>query len=219
MSQAIPEEVQRQIDKMTETFRQQLTALYEWSNGEQGDDEPMAVEIEEKIRKWIGQIGQDTQVLILGGMDRNRRKGKQGCPECEEQVYWKDYATRSYITSLGEMELERAYYHHGACHRGWVPLDERLGLGASELSPLVQEMVSYLGGFMPFEQTQHYLSRYQGIQISHDTVNNTTVAVGQMLGDRQDEAIRQAWEEGFHHWHGETTAAVCIEGCTGGASG
>jgi hypothetical protein len=196
MSQAIPNEVQRQIDQMTEGFRQRLTTLYEWSNGERGDEEPNAVEIEERIRQWVGQIGQDTQSLILGGMDRNRRKGKQGCGECGEEVYWKDYVTRNYITSLGEMELERAYYHHAACHCGWVPLDERLGLGASELSPLVQEMVSYLGGFMPFEQTQQYLSRYQDIHISHDTVNNTTVAIGQMLGQKQDEAIRQAWGEG-----------------------
>jgi hypothetical protein len=195
MSKAVPDEVQRQIDKMTEAFRQQLTRLYEWSNGEQGGDEPMAVEIEERVRQWIGQLGQDTQTLILGGMDRNRRKGKRGCPDCGEEVYWKDYAKRNYITSLGEMELERAYYHHVACHCGWVPLDERLGLGASELSPLVQEMVSYLGGFMPFEQAQVYLGRYQGIQISHDTVNNTTVAVGQMLRERQEEAIGQAWEE------------------------
>ena len=196
MSQAIPNEVQRQIDQMTEGFRQRLTTLYEWSNGERGDEGPNAVEIEERIRQWVRQIGQDTQSLILGGMDRNRRKGKQGCGECGEEVYWKDYARRNYITSLGEMELERAYYHHAACHCGWVPLDERLGLGASELSPLVQEMVSYLGGFMPFEQAQQYLSRYQDIHISHDTVNNTTVAIGQMLGQKQDEAIRQAWGEG-----------------------
>jgi hypothetical protein len=196
MSKAIPDEVQRQIEQMTETFRQQLITLYEWSNGAQVDDEPRATEIEQRIRQWIGQIGQDTQILILGGMDRNRRKGKQGCPACDQAVYWKDYAPRNYITTLGEMELERAYYHHGACHRGWVPLDERLGLGASELSPLVQEMASYLGGFMPFERAQHYLARYQNIHISHDTVKDTTVTIGQGLGERQAEAIRQAWEEG-----------------------
>jgi hypothetical protein len=196
MSKAIPDGVQVQIEKMTQRFGQQLIGLYEWSNGEQGGKAPNAMEIEARIRQSVCQIGQDTQSLILGGMDRNRRKGKQGCPECEEEVYWKDYVPKNYITSLGEMELERAYYHHAACHCGWVPLDERLGLGASELSPLVQEMVSYLGGFMPFEQAQQYLSRYQNIHISHDTVNNTTVAIGQILGKKQQEAIRQAWEEG-----------------------
>jgi hypothetical protein len=83
------------------------------------------------------------------------------------------------------MEIKRAYYNHSECHRGWVPLDEQLGLGASELSPLVQEMVSYLGGFIPFVRAQDYLSRYHGIHISHDLVNDTTVMVGQALKENK----------------------------------
>jgi len=180
---------------MTEAFREQLEALYAWSNGEHGGKEPTAMQTEERVREWIRQIGEDTQVLLLGGMDRNRRKGKKPCPVCGEEIYWNGYEPRQYITLLGEMQIERAYYHHGACHCGWVPLDERLGLGASELSPFVQEMVSYLGGFMPFAQAQVYLEKYQNIHISHDAVNNTTVMVGQELREKQEEAIQQAWEE------------------------
>lgn len=194
MSEKIPAEVQGRIDKMTEAFREQLEALYVWSNGEHGGNEPTAMQIEEKVREWMRQIGADTQVLLLGEMDRNRRKGKRPCPVCGQEIYWNDYEPRQYITSLGEMQIERAYYHHGACHCGWVPLDERLGLGASELSPFVQEMVSYLGGFMPFAQARDYLSRYQGIHISHDLVNDTTVLVGQALQEKQEEEVHHAWE-------------------------
>lgn len=194
MSQKIAAEVQERIDQMTEAFREQLVALYAWSNGEQTGEEPTAMQIEGRIRKWMARIGEDTQALLVAEMDHYRYKGKRPCPECGEAVYWKDYEPRQYITSLGEMQIERAYYHHGACHCGWVPLDERLRLGASELSPLVQEMVSYLGGFMPFAQAQAYLSRYQNIHISHDLVNDSTVMVGQALRDKQEEAIRQAWE-------------------------
>jgi hypothetical protein len=195
MSEKIPDEVQGRIDKMAEAFREQLAALYVWSNEEPTGDEAMASQIEKRIREWIKRIGEDTQALLLEGMDRNRRKGKTACPRCSSEEYWKGYESRQYITSLGEMQIERAYYHHGACHCGWVPLDERLGLGASELSPLVQEMVSYLGGHMPFVRAQDYLTRYQGIHISHDAVNDTTVMVGQVLREQQEEAIRRAWEE------------------------
>jgi hypothetical protein len=48
---------------------------------------------------------------------------------------------------------------------------------------------------MPFARAQAYLSRYQGIHISHDAVNDTTVMVGQALREKQEEAIRRAWEE------------------------
>ncbi len=76
-----------------------------------------------------------------------------------------------------------------------MPLDERLKIGASELSPWVQEMVSYLGACMPFEQAQTYLSKYNNVHSSHDTVNNTTVAIGENLRAKQDTAIQDAWEE------------------------
>lgn len=197
MSKKKPDEVMEQINRMTEGYRQRLIELWRWSNEEEIKDAPTAVKIEEKIREWIRQIGEDTQSLILGGMDRYRRKGKQPCPECGEGEYWERYEGRNYITTLGEMKLERAYYNHSVCHSGWVPLDERLGLGSSELSPRVQEMVSYLGAFMPFPQAQTFLEKYCYIHISHDTVNNNTVEIGQMLQAEQREAIRQAWEE--HH--------------------
>jgi hypothetical protein len=194
MSQQIPGEVRERIDRMTEAFREQLKAMYVWSNETQDKDGPLAMQIEDKIRQWIRQIGADTQALLLEEMDHNRRKGKTPCPQCGEEVYWHNYEPRQYITSLGEMKIERAYYNHGVCHCGWVPLDERLGLGASELSPLVQEMVSYLGGFMPFARAQYYLSRYQGVHISHDLVNDTTVMAGQALKEKQEEEIRRVWQ-------------------------
>ena len=141
MSKEIPDEIQKRIDRMTEAFRRKLTELYQWSNDGETEQEPTIVEIENKIREWIQQIGEDTQLLVLGSMDRYRHKGKQACPKCGEEVYWERYEPRHYTTTLGEMKLERAYYYHSACHCGWVPLDERLKLGANEQSPRVQEMV------------------------------------------------------------------------------
>jgi hypothetical protein len=46
---------------------------------------------------------------------------------------------------------------------------------------------------MPFARAQDYLSRYQGIHISHDLVNDTTVMAGQALKVKQEEEIRQVW--------------------------
>jgi len=195
MAKELPDEVQKQIDKMTEAFRQRLTGLFQWSNDEESDHFPTAVEIEDKIREWIRQIGEDVQTLVVGGMDRYRHKGKQCCPQCGEGVYWERYESRNYITTLGDLQLERAYYHHAACHCGWVPMDERLEVGASELSPRVQEMVSYLGGFMPFEKAQAFLGKYCYTHVSHDAVNNATVAIGQALRKKQEAGVHQAWEE------------------------
>jgi len=195
MAKRLPDEVRKQIDKMTEAYRQRLIEIFEWSNDEEGGHPPTAAQIEDKIREWIDQLGEDTQMLMLVGMDRYRHKGKQPCPQCQTAVYWDRYELRNYISTLGEIKLERAYYHHAACHRGWVPMDERLGIGASELSLRVQEMLSYLGAFMPFEEAQTFLAKYCNIHVSHDTVNNTTVAIGQALREKQEAEVRRAWAE------------------------
>lgn len=202
MSEQLPDEVRKRIDEMTEEYRRRLINIWRWSNrGEEGQA-PTITEIEDQIREWIRQVGADTQLLMLAGRDRYRRKGRKPCPECGEQVYWERYEPRHYITTLAEVELERAYYHHAACHCGWVPLDEELEMGASELSPRVQEMTSYLGAFMPFEKAQFFLEKYCDIHISRDTVNHCTVQTGHMLREQQREAIRQAWA-GDHFPSGE----------------
>ena len=67
MAKRLPVEVQKQIDEMAEAFRQRLTELFQWSNDEETDRPPTAAEIEDKLREWIRQIGEDTQMLVLGG--------------------------------------------------------------------------------------------------------------------------------------------------------
>jgi len=195
MATRLPVEVENQIDRMTEAFRQRLTELFQWSNDEETDRPPTAVEIEDKIREWIRQIGEDTQTLVLGSMDRYRHKGKQCCPRCGEAVYWERYEPRNCITTLGDIQLERAYYNHPTCHCGWVPMDKRLEIGASELSPRVLEMLSYLGGFMPFGKAQAFRAKYCDIHVSHDTVNTGTVAI--VWGEETDRTT--GWGEKHCH--------------------
>lgn len=197
MSKELPPEVEKRIDEATERFGQMLRELYRWSQeGEEGKEPPTMAEIEERLREWLRRIGEDSQGLLVGEIALYQRKGKTPCPRCGKEVYWQRYEPKDYITTLGKLKIQRPYYYHGACHCGWVPLDERLALGRGELSPLVQEMASYLGGCMPFERAQDYLQRYLGITISHDTVNNTTVRVGQQLRQKQEQAIAMAWGKG-----------------------
>lgn len=196
MSEQLPREVEERIDKVAEGIREELKELVRWSYGLDGEAPPTAAEIEKKIREWIRRIGEDGLLMTMGHRDLYRRKGKEGCPCCGEEIYWTRYEPRNCITTLGTFQLERAYYHHGPCHCGWVPLDDRLQLGRSELSPLAQEMVSYLGAFMPFAQACNFVATYLGMEISPDTVNNATVRVGRALRQGQDRATRKAWEEG-----------------------
>jgi len=196
MASQLPPEVQEQLDQIMERIRKQLEDLLRWSYSQDEEEPPTATEIEKKIRDWTRRLGGDALLLAIGPLDLYRRKGKHKCPRCGEAVYWKRYEPKNCITTLGTFTLERAYYHHGPCHCGWVPLDDRLRLLRSELSPLAEEMVSYLGAFMPFAQASQFLRDYMGMELSPDTVNNATVRVGEALGKQQAEATQKAWTEG-----------------------
>lgn len=190
MAKELPPEVEQMIAELSERFREELREIVSWSYG---DEEPTLAEIEKRIREWIREIGQNTQKLTVGQMDRVRAKGRKPCPRCGELTSWKRYEPRRLVTTLGVVQIERAYYYHQRCHCGWVPLDERLGLGKRELSPLVQEMTGYLGALLPYERASKYLSRYLGIDVSHDTVNNMTVWVGSQLLQEQRKRVERVW--------------------------
>jgi hypothetical protein len=196
MSSPLPPEAEERIDRIMEQVRKELEDILRWSYDRDDEGAPMAAEIEKKISEWIRRLGRDAQWLAMGCLDLYRRKGREKCPCCGEPIYWTRYERKNCMSTLGMFQIERAYYHHGPCHCGWVPLDERLQWGRSELSPLAEEMVAYLGGFMPFERVSHYLKSYLGLEISPDTVNNATVRVGQALRQQQEAARQKAWVEG-----------------------
>ena len=48
---------------------------------------------------------------------------------------------KTFGTALGEMTLERAWYHCAACGSGVCPRDRALGIESTSLSPAVTRMV------------------------------------------------------------------------------
>jgi hypothetical protein len=197
MSDQLPPELERRIDESMERLGERLKEIIRRGIDAHEEAPATETEIEERLRQWIRELGNDVLRMTIGNLDLYRRKGKERCPCCGKGVYWTRYEPRNLITTLGTITLERAYYHHGPCHCGWVPLDERLQLQSTELTPLAEEMVSYLGGFMPFAQACEYLRKYLGIEISTATVNNATVRAGQALRQEQQEAVGKVWDEGI----------------------
>ena len=195
MSNRLLLEAEQRIDEMMKRHGEKLKRIIRWIHDRDRESYPTEAEIEDKLHEWIRDFGQDVAQITVGDLDLYRHKGKERCPCCGAEVYWTRYEPRNLITTLGTIRLDRAYYHHGPCHCGWVPSDERLRLQRSELTPLVEEMVSYLGGFMPFAQACEYMQKYLGIEISADTVNNATVRTGEALRQEQEEAVHKVWEE------------------------
>jgi hypothetical protein len=89
------------------------------------------------------------------------------------------------MTVLGEIEVDRAYYHCRHCHAGHTPRDGALGLGGERLSRGATEVVTLAGAVSSFaEAATKVLPKLSGLRVSESTVERTTERVGADVGTR-----------------------------------
>lgn len=116
------------------------------------------------------------------------------------------------MSLFGSVRCRRHYYYCPHCRRGHCPWDQTLGLTAQDLTPAVEQLVSLAGLLSSFaEAAQKVLPPLAGLRVAASTVERTTEAVGQRLG----EALAASQTFGPAHdwaWHrdaeGKTVAYV-----------
>jgi hypothetical protein len=105
--------------------------------------------------------------------------------------------------------LERAYYHCERCGRGTVPWDETLGLSRHTLTPGTSEVVCIAGAVDSFaEASTKVLQKLANVHVSESTVERTSEAVGQDVGQRlaagETFGSSPPWQ-----WHKDAEGMTC----------
>jgi hypothetical protein len=131
------------------------------------------------------------------------------CPQCGESARFVEYRGKRCVSILGDLELERAYYHCQQCGHGHFPWDQMLRLSPHRLTPGAQELTTLTGITDSFgEAAERLLIKLSGIRLSESTVQRTTEASGAQLGERLQRAEvfgpRQDWE-----WHRDAQGRSC----------
>jgi hypothetical protein len=89
------------------------------------------------------------------------------------------------VSALGEVRYVRAYYYCRHCRRGATPADATLHVDQAELTPAAREAVALAGSVSSFaEAAEKLLPKLAGVRVSESTVERTTEAAGQALGER-----------------------------------
>ena len=97
------------------------------------------------------------------------------------------------LTLLGEVRVNRAYYYHAKCRGHAIPLDAHLGLGASSLSPGLQEALCLTSAHLPFEAAVGLVERLSGVAVSPTTAQQVAETVGEEIAQRQQAECEAAW--------------------------
>lgn len=109
---------------------------------------------------------------------------------CGEQARYVGRRTKSVVSVLGTLVLQRAYYHCTRCGEGFFPRDRHLGIERSSLSPGVTRMVGLVGAATSFEEGSTLMRELAGVDVCTKRVERTAKRLGAELAvvERQDVA-------------------------------
>jgi hypothetical protein len=137
------------------------------------------------------------------------------CPHCHADARFVAYRRKGFVSLLGELHLERGYYHCRHCQRGHFPWDRSLRLSAQGLTPAAQEVTVLAGIQESFGKAAgRTLRKLAGIRLSESTVQRTTETAGRRLGELLfNGAVFGA--PAAYDWHqdvlGQTCAYVSVD--------
>jgi len=99
------------------------------------------------------------------------------CP-CGEQARWVERRAKTFHTVLGEVTLQRAYYHCAACKTGFCPRDRALGLEGGSESGGIQRMNSLAAAMVSFREGSLLLRELAGVDIDAKRVERCAKRIG-----------------------------------------
>jgi len=108
---------------------------------------------------------------------------------CGQQARYVDRRSKTFQTVLGDLNLERAYYHCGSCEKGFYPRDRALGLEGSSLSPAVLRMVGQVGAVVSFEEGHELLHELAALDVSAKQIERYAEGLGREIADDEQNLV------------------------------
>ena len=132
-------------------------------------------------------------LAIAGGLlarrlnaDRtDHQAASRPCPRCGKGARYAGRRSKTFLTALGPMELERAYYHCARCGTGHFPRDEALGLAGTLVSPAVARMSATAASMVSFAEASSLLDELAGLQVGPKQVERTAERVGREVAEHE----------------------------------
>jgi hypothetical protein len=149
---------------------------------EELDFEALETAARRTVLAWAARLIQNW----LNADDSDRRHGAVLC-SCGHPARYVDRRQKRVQSALGELDLERAYYHCPRCGTGFCPRDRTLGIEGS-LSPALVRMIASVGAMVSFQEGSQLLEELAGIAVDAKQVERGAEALGAEIAadEKQD---------------------------------
>lgn len=139
--------------------------------------------IERAAQQSAAQIG---LAAVTGIIDwaQTRLPARTLCPatsaeEAGHGVRLVAHRAKTIRTLLGPVQITRGYYHCARCRQGFAPLDGRLGIDSTSLSPGLARACALAGAEMPYATSREFITTVTGLDLaSTSTLARTTRTQG-----------------------------------------
>ena len=126
----------------------------------------------------------------MSGLKKGYHGSSCACA-CGRSARFVNWRPKRVLSLVGEMELNRAYYHCAACGCGLVPWDLHLAIGHRHLTPAAEEITTLAGTLDSFAQaSERTLVKMAGLRLSESTVERTTEEAGLRLREARRKRVR-----------------------------
>ena len=148
------------------------------------------------LRSTVHQVGATalTQLLQFDSPDPQDRH--LPCP-CGHIARYRELRAKPVLTALGPSQCRRPYYLCDRCHRGQFPMDVKLDIENTELSPGIRRMLALVGQAAPFDQGREQMKLLANLEVTTKAVERTAEAIGGEIAQREQKQIQQALQLDF----------------------
>ena len=130
-----------------------------------------------------------TQLLRYDPPDADHRTIP--CP-CGHSAHYKELRSKTVLTVLGLVELNRPYFLCADCSKGQYPADVELGVAGLESSPGVRRMQAVVGSEMPFAPGCEPMKLLAGLDVTAKAIERAAEAIGTQIAQRDEQEISRA---------------------------
>jgi hypothetical protein len=113
---------------------------------------------------------------------------------CGERARYHELRTRSVLTAVGPVEVERPYYVCPHCHAGQFPADRELDIEDTQFSPGVRRMQAMVGQELPFDRGREQMKVLAGLEVTAKSVERTAETVGADIERDERREMQSAWQ-------------------------
>jgi hypothetical protein len=129
------------------------------------------------IRSGMHGIGGKMLEILLDADDGAYQGVGIPCEHGHTAVFV-EYRKKKLLTVLGEVTVNRAYYHDQECHSGFCPKDKALDIIGTGYSPGVRRLLSKVGALRPFGLGHQDLYELAALRVTAKEVERQTQIVG-----------------------------------------